>query len=181
MTVTIEVDGHGGRFAVRREKPDTGPEGSRVRLARIGGEWVVCAEETAGDGAVLNGERLRGRVRLRDRDVVRVGGLALVFERTEAPRGPRSTPAAAGEVPDVTPAEHRVLVALTRPWAAGRGLAGPPTNREIAAELVLSVHTVKSHLRSLFAKFKLTDLPQSRKRAALVDAAARTNLVDGAP
>ena len=79
--------------------------------------------------------------------------------------------------PAVSTAEQRVLEALARPWIAGHGMAAPATNAEIAEELVLSVHTVKSHMRKLFSKFELDDVPQSRKRAALVEAAFRAGLI----
>jgi hypothetical protein len=76
------------------------------------------------------------------------------------------------DLPDVariTDAHRRVLVALCRPYADGDAFASPATNQQIADELFLSVDTVKSHLRALFDKFALGDLPQNRKRAALVE------------
>jgi DNA-binding CsgD family transcriptional regulator len=68
-----------------------------------------------------------------------------------------------------------VLVALRRPLAAAR-FATAPSNRELAAELCISVETVKFHLHALFELFGIADLPQHRKRAAL----ARLALEQGA-
>ena len=64
--------------------------------------------------------------------------------------GPGSASATAvGDVhvPPVTPAQRRVLVALCRPLADG---GAPASNREIAAELVVAVDTVKGTLSRLF-------------------------------
>ena len=55
--------------------------------------------------------------------------------------------------------------------------AGPPSNREIADELVLSVETVKSHMRALFELFGVGDLPQNRKRVELVRRAYECGMV----
>jgi DNA-binding NarL/FixJ family response regulator len=76
----------------------------------------------------------------------------------------------------VTEAQARVLVALCRPFAA-RGLGVPATNKEIAAELFLSVDAVKTHLRALFQNFGIEGLPQNQKRARLVKLALATGLV----
>lgn len=66
----------------------------------------------------------------------------------------------------MSPAQRRVLVALCRPLAGAR-FATAPSNRELAADLCLSVETVKFHLHALFELFGIVDLPQHRKRAAL--------------
>lgn len=73
--------------------------------------------------------------------------------------------------------ERRVLLALARPCRDLRMAQPPATNRQIAAELVLSVDAVKTHLRSLFAKFAVGDLPQNRKRHALVAQAFRIGAI----
>jgi DNA-binding NarL/FixJ family response regulator len=45
--------------------------------------------------------------------------------------------------------------------------ATPATNRQIADQVFLSVDAVKAHLRVLFDRFGLSDLPQNEKRARL--------------
>jgi DNA-binding NarL/FixJ family response regulator len=52
----------------------------------------------------------------------------------------------------------------------------PATNRAIAEELVLSVEAVKTHIRSLFAKFAVEDLPQNRQRVRLAELAHRAGV-----
>jgi DNA-binding NarL/FixJ family response regulator len=76
----------------------------------------------------------------------------------------------------LTPAQRRVLVALCRPVVAGP-YGSPATNQQVADELVISVDTVKSTLRALFAEFGVDHLPQNQKRAALAQAALRSGAV----
>lgn len=68
----------------------------------------------------------------------------------------------------LTDTQHRILVALCRPARGGTGFAPPATNQEIADEVFLSVDAVKAHLRALYRKFEIEDLPHNQKRARLV-------------
>jgi hypothetical protein len=77
----------------------------------------------------------------------------------------------------VSPAQRRVLVALCRPYKDGAAFATPASNGQIGDELHLSVDAVKTHLRALFEKFDVADLPQNRKRVALVERALQTGMV----
>jgi predicted ArsR family transcriptional regulator len=72
----------------------------------------------------------------------------------------------ASEVPaaaTISPGQRRVLVALCRPYKDGGAFATPATNQAIAAELHLSVDAVKTHMRALFEKLGVEDLPQNKK------------------
>jgi DNA-binding NarL/FixJ family response regulator len=72
-----------------------------------------------------------------------------------------------GTPPELTAAQQRVLDALCRPTLDGP-FQTPPSNREIAASLFLSIETIKSHMHTLFELFDVPDMPQNRKRAELV-------------
>jgi len=148
-----------------------------ARLSRAGSEWVVEDDGLSRNGTFVNGKRLAGSVRLRDRDVIRLGEVSVAFH--SAAPGSRSETLTSAETttPEISAAEARVLQALARPWIAGQGMAAPASNPEIADELTISVHTVKSHLQTLFTKFDLSGLPHSRKRAALVEAAFRAGAI----
>jgi len=69
------------------------------------------------------------------------------------------------------------LVALCRPYKTGDPYATPASNQDIAREVFLGVDAVKNHLRLLFQRFELGDLPQNQKRARLAQYAFQTGLV----
>jgi hypothetical protein len=151
---------------------------SHAELVRAGGDWSVADDGLSRNGTFVGGERVVGRRRLRDGDVVSVGESTLAF------RAPRSAVAAttlAGNRlparPDVTPAQRRVLVALCRPLLADPPLPTPATNREIAAELFLSEEAVRSHLKTLFGRVAVGDLAQGAKRVRLAEIALETGIV----
>lgn len=144
-------------------------EVSRVhaQLEPVGRDWALVDDGLSRNGTYVNGERVTGRRRLRDGDRLCFGETAVLFR---APAGEASVSTAVvglghGSVP-VTDTQRRLLVALCRPLASS-AYATPATNREIAGELHLSVDAVKAHLRILFERFGLDDLPQNQKRARL--------------
>jgi DNA-binding MarR family transcriptional regulator len=69
----------------------------------------------------------------------------------------------------LTDTQHRILESLCRPAGTGSRYSTPATNQEIAGEVYLSVDAVKAHLRTLYRKFGIEDLPHNRKRARLVE------------
>jgi FHA domain/Bacterial regulatory proteins, luxR family len=153
---------------------------SRVhaQLVQVGEEWALADDGLSRNGSYVNGERVTGRRRLRDGDVLRVGDTAIIY-RAPLQHAHDST-AVAGSLPatsDLSPAQRRVLVALARPFHNARGFATPATNQEIAQELYLSVDAVKTHLRALFEKFGVRELPQNQKRARLVERAFTAGVI----
>ena len=153
-------------------------EVSRVHaeLERLGGEWTVVDDGLSRNGTWVNGERIAGRHRLRDADVVQVGQTLFAF-RVPDPDDSRPTQAAGGTAaPELTAAQRRVLEALCRPYKESE-FAAPATNQAIAEELFLSIDAVKAHLRALFAAFGVEDLPQNQKRSYLAMRAMQLGLV----
>lgn len=71
----------------------------------------------------------------------------------------------------LTDIQLAILAALCRPISSGNRFAAPAANQEIADEVFLSIDAVKGHLRTLYRKFGIDDLPQNQKRARLVELA----------
>ena len=135
-------------------------------LSLIGDTWF--AENLSSHGTVVEAERLSGRRALSSGDRLRLGGAVVRFKEEDEVPVNITVPLGARRAA-LTAKEREVLVALARPVAARRG--PPLSNEEIAAELVLSLDGVRSHLRSIYAKFDLTDGTPAQRRAALVQRA----------
>jgi pSer/pThr/pTyr-binding forkhead associated (FHA) protein len=149
-----------------------------AELERVGSHWLVVDDGVSRNGTFVAGERVVGRRRLEDGDILRIGTTGIQF------RWPRPGGLASTRLSDehdvavaVTDAQRRVVVALCRPFKGGASHATPATNPQIAAELFLTVAAVKTHLRALFRSFGIDDLPQQEKRRRLVALAFSSGLV----
>jgi hypothetical protein len=144
----------------------------------MGSRWTVADDGLSRNGSFLNGERVTGRRRLVDGDVLRFGRTQIAFCAPELGRS--STTMLGDDIPSadaLSAAQRRVLVALCRPYKGSPSFATPATNQEIADELVLSIDAVKTHLRIVFQKFGVEHLPQNQKRARLVERALQSGIV----
>jgi pSer/pThr/pTyr-binding forkhead associated (FHA) protein len=182
----VESLANRGRVTIGRDGPvdvalDGDEQVSRLHaeLELIGGAWVVVDDGLSRNGTFVGDERIGARRRLRDRDLIRVGDTGILFRDPGSAEGAGETVAAASTAAaqTLTDTQRRVLVELCRPYADGDRFATPATNREIAERVFLSVDAVKGHLRVLFDRFGLADLPQNEKRAKLAEAALRTGAV----
>jgi hypothetical protein len=159
----------------RREQSDIpltwDPEVSRLHalLELVGEEWTVVDDKLSRNGSLVNGSKVNGRQRLHDRDRMCFGNTHVVYRGSSDGTGSESTaraPGAAGPVP-LSEMQRKVLIALCRPVAEASSSV-PATNPQIATEVFLSTDAVKAHLRVLFDRFGLGDLPQNEKRTRLV-------------
>jgi pSer/pThr/pTyr-binding forkhead associated (FHA) protein len=149
-----------------------------AQLERLGSHWFVVDDGVSRNGTRVGGERVYGRRRLADADVIALGGTAIVFRQPGA--GSAVTTRLSDEREQavrVTDSQRRVLIALCRPFKGGARDAVPATNPQIATELYLTVAAVKTHLRSLYQRFGIDELPQQEKRRRLVTLAFATGLV----
>lgn len=145
-------------------------------LERLGQAWTIADDGLSRNGTYLNGERLTQRRRLAHGDAIALGRVLLRFgDPIQAGPGVTST-AQMPDVAPITPMQRRVLVALCRPLLQS-SYATPATNAAIAAELVLSVEAVKTHLRGLFERLAIGELPQNQKRAKVAEVALRAGIV----
>jgi len=152
--------------------------GLHAQVERAANEYTLDDAGLSRNGSFVNGERIHGRRRLYDGDMLRFGRTAVAI------RIPQATATAAtilaGDA--LTPAalsvqQRKVLTALCRPMLDDDPTATPATNQEIADELFLSVEAIKVHLRAMFEKFDVADLAQNRKRRALAARALQSGLV----
>jgi hypothetical protein len=155
-------------------------EVSRVHaeLERLGDDWTVTDDGLSRNGTFVNGSRVRQRRRLADGDVLRCGRTLVEFRSPTM--GSIAATAAVSDVPTVeslTAARREILVALCRPYLAGADYASPASNQRIANEVFLGVDAIKHHLRVLFQRFDIAELPQNQKRARLVECAFQCGLV----
>jgi hypothetical protein len=155
---------------------DTEVSRAHALLELVGGQWTVVDDGLSRNGTFVNGSRVHGRQALHDRDRLCFGQTQVIFREPPDPEHAVSTAQVPSNVAAATLSEtqRRVLVALCRPVNDSTA-ATPATNRQIADELFLSVDAVKSHLRILFDRFGLVELPQNEKRARL----AAEVLLDG--
>lgn len=152
---------------------------SRVHasLERVGEEWTLVDDGSSRNGSFVNAEPIRGRRRLCDGDVMRIGFTTFAFVVPSERETSSSTVAAStSAAPPLTAAQRRVLVALCRPLVEGR-FGSVSSNQQIAGELFLGVETVKSHMQALFEAFGIRGLPQNRKRAELARLALQHGVV----
>jgi len=151
---------------------------SRVHawLEPLGDAWVVEDQGLSRNGTFVNEERVNGRRRLRDGDVLRVGRTPVLFRLCRADGEMTSPDGEGGEglLAVLSPTQRRVLTALVRPLSGPWATGPPATNEQIAAEVHLSIDAVKGHLRVLYRRLGIDDLPQNAKRARLA-AIARTS------
>jgi hypothetical protein len=149
-----------------------------AQFERVERDWTVIDDGLSRNGTFVNGERLSGRRRLTDGDTVRFGSTTVTFRSPEVDQ--QSGTAVASQSPtavDLSTTQRRVLVGLCRPYKDGGSFASPATNQQVADELFLSVDAVKTHLRVLFAKFGIEQLPQNQKRIRLVERAFYSGVI----
>ena len=183
--VIFVLGGRGDRVALGRStsadiRLSWDDQVSRVHaeICCVGGEWTVVDDGLSLNGSLVNGKPIRGRRRLHDGDTLRLGNTMLLFRdpgeadvRSTAPANAREQLLALSDL------QHQVLVALCRPFKASTSFVTPATNEQIASEVFLSVDAVKKHMRVLFEKFGVGDLPQYEKRSRLVERAFAAGFV----
>jgi len=178
----VPLDGAAGSLSLGRDPGadialDWDGQVSRLHalIERAGGAWTIVDDRLSRNGTFVNSERVNGRRRLQAGDVISTGGTDIsYYEPASTDVGETAMATDVAFDAELSKMQRRVLARLCLPLRDQGPYASPATNQEIAAEIHLSEVAVKSHLRTLFAKFGVSDLPQNRKRAALAEAALRS-------
>ncbi|WP_019931637.1 FHA domain-containing protein [Nocardia sp. BMG111209] len=156
-------------------------EVSRLHAAieYLGAHWTIVDDGLSRNGTFVNGERLVGRRRLVAGDRIRVGTSMMSFHDFSGvvDDATRTSTASLPTLRQLTDTQRAVLIALCRPYKNNAGFATPASNQQIATELFLSVDAIKTHLRALFGKFGVEDLPQNQKRVRLAGLALQSGIV----
>jgi hypothetical protein len=145
-------------------------------LERRGSRWVIEDDGLSRNGTYIGGERLRGQRTLHDGDLIQVGDTVLGFRDPGSDQVLATVTMVSVAPPEVSQAQRRILFALCRPLV-DPDRATAATNEEIARELTVTIAAVKSHLRVLFDRFGLDQLPQNEKRARLAERAIASGVV----
>ena len=153
--------------------------GLHAELQCLSGEWTIIDDGLSRNGTFINGRRISGRQRLHDGDRIRVGCTTLAYNAAAQGSVDESTVSAgdAPSLPKLSDTQRRVLIALCRPYRDGGSFATPASNQQIAREVFLGVDAVKMHLRTLFNRLELAELPQNEKRARLAECALQFGLI----
>ena len=154
-------------------------EVSRLHAAieRVGAAWMLIDDGFSTNGTFLNGEEPVRRVLLSDGAFITMGQTTLQYrapsDRQSEPTRPRG----------VRPSRPSCTARAAACWSSfavrsrGSRPGAPATNREIAASLIVSLPTVKAHVRQLAQQFGVAEEPQNRKRLALAQQALRVGSI----
>jgi hypothetical protein len=151
---------------------------THAQLELVGEDWTITDDGLSHNGTYVNGVRITQRKRLKDGDILRFG--LTVVEYRCPNEGSAAVTVSGSFIPKVdslTDIQRKILVALCRPYMSSGPYATPASNNQIASEVFLGVDAVKNHLRILFQRFEIADLPQNQKRARLVECAFQWGLV----
>jgi DNA-binding NarL/FixJ family response regulator len=151
---------------------------AHAELSNVDGVWLVEDLRSKGATYILRDgspRRVLGRERLSHGDRIRVGKTTLSFVYPPTPCGETDTALEAEDMIKLTKRELEVLRLLCAKVLSGS--FGWPQDAELADALVISSHTVRTHVKHLYAKFNLDGLPSNQKRAELVRRATRDGWV----
>lgn len=169
-----------GRHSQSVVTVDWDPQVSRTHavVERVGRYWYVKDDGFSQNGTFVNGVRLDGRHRLIDGDEIRIGATLVAFRHKNG-GSLTSTVRASGTITSdqLTPMQLKVLRELCRPYKTGSSYGAPASNKQIADQLYLSLEGVKTHMRGLFDRFDVGEMPAGQKRARVVELAFNAGIV----
>jgi class 3 adenylate cyclase len=167
---------------------DTRVSRHHAELERGGGDAWDLVDSTSRNGTFLNGERVVGRRRIRNGDVIRVGDTVLLF------RAPVAAAASAAPAPGVSTfagsslwgielseTERRVLGVLRGSPHQPPAASTVRSNREIAQRASLSEQEVKAAVSAMRLKFRIDGDSQEWRERLVVRAISSGLISEPAP
>jgi pSer/pThr/pTyr-binding forkhead associated (FHA) protein len=151
--------------------------GVHAQLEPAGGEWTLVDDGLSRNGSFVGSDRVTSRRRLRDGDLLRFGDTLVAFRDPNEGHDTTVLSDSFMTTATLSDTQRKILIALCRPFAGGKAHATPATNQKISEEVFLGVDAVKQHMRALFSKFEVEDLPQNSKRAALAERVLQSGLI----
>ncbi|HEX4362914.1 MAG TPA: FHA domain-containing protein [Solirubrobacteraceae bacterium] len=146
-----------------------------AEITRIDEEWLIVDDGLSTNGTFVDGRRIHGRARLRNRDRIVIGDTVIVFHLPGERLAPTKRLGAHIARTDLGDTEFDVLKALCRPIVVDGGRV-TATNEAIRAEVHMTLSGVKRCLTRLFALYGI-DRRASSKRLLLAQAAVRSGVV----
>jgi FHA domain-containing protein len=147
-------------------------------LEHVGGDWVLV-DQNSRNGSYINGSRVNTRQVLHDGDRMCFGRTYVGYRDPSTEPASKTTARAEDSHSGIRieGTKRKVLIALCRPVQIDHS-STPATNPQIASDVHLTVDAVKAHLRELFERFNLSELPQNEKRAKLVQIVREEGLIE---
>ena len=145
-------------------------------LELVGDKWTLVDDGLSSNGTWVGGKRVVGRQTLRHKNTLCFGRTQMLFHDPGPPASEVTRRDVDPMAIPVTPMQHKVLVALCRPLYDDSSQT-PAPNQVISDEVHLAVDTVKRHLKEMFARFGLSDVPQNEKRMRLARLALSRGIV----
>jgi DNA-binding SARP family transcriptional activator len=154
-------------------------EVSRVHayLERTGGGWELVDEGRSRNGSYVNGERVAGRRRLRDTDVLRLGTTVLLYRAPASVVKMRRRETGATANVSIRTASHIeqddlvVLRSLAHAVAQTDGKADGRVELRAADALNCGPEDVQASLRLLYKRFGVAHLVEDERRILLLERA----------
>ena len=148
--------------ATSRSPWDTEVSRLHAVLARVGDEWTIADEGLSRNGSFVNGQRLRGRRRLRDGDAITIGRTLLVFLTGDAGElrhdGHHAAPGAA--------ARSQTRSGASSPRCAGRSTARRSRARAPTARSPTSCSSASRRSRATCARCSTCSASATCRRTA---------------
>jgi class 3 adenylate cyclase/tetratricopeptide (TPR) repeat protein len=150
---------------------DTEVSRRHAQLELVEGAWSLFDDGISRNGSYVKGERVSGRVQLRDGDVLRFGDTVMLFRSSLSTPPPRadaglsSVSISASDLPGAThlaDGERSIMGALGRHLRSGEDV-GRFSDGEISTEVSLRAEDVSADLTRLAHRFELGEEPRDRQ------------------